>query len=109
MLRRLNTKISAKLAQKCSNRQPWVPISRNFARKSKGVPRMSLKKSPADKDLPTIDKYLIEDEKLLASKIALSVEDPTLFKQVFDENKDNLTGLDVQTLLYKYLITKNGK
>lgn len=56
---------------------------------------MRLRESPDDEDLPTINQYLVEDEKIFAGKVVASVEQPDMFPSIFEDHKDHLNGKDL--------------
>ena len=108
MLRQLNVKILGKPTENSYSQIIKNLLNRKYARVTRTLPKLSLKKGPSVNKLPTIDKYLIEDEKIFASKIVSSVEDPNLLKDIFFEHKKDFSGLDIEKILFKYLVGKNG-
>lgn len=54
-------------------------------------------------DLPKISDYLIEDEKILATRIVNAVQDSSQYPSLFEEHRQSLSSQDLQKMLIKFI------
>ena len=82
-------------------------LRKEFARNVKKIPRVTQREVDDELGLPDIEKYLIQDEKMLASRIVNAVQDTNQYPQLFEEYKSSLQPRDLHMMLVKYIQDRN--
>ena len=83
--------------------------NRKFARKYKRrLPKFQVNQQNKKRDL-SIEDYLEEESFFMTTKLIEAAETPEIMREVFYQNKEQMTAEDCTRLISKFITAKNGK